>query len=408
MEHFLTFLTSPLGIGVIGSLIAAAIVAALKWGKDWFRRSWRFVTRYRPRVPRETIRAIPNVHETWWALGSMNGKPAMQVVARWHITNIIDAPVFLLRAFLLHPRTEAQMVLVGHPDRNVYGRYPIEPGSTTEGSTDFWIVPPIRKEGEELNATIVLVDQYGNEHKVKGVVFRGPVPKQPKPIGPPIESLHIIVDPIEKEVAAVLKAEVERYRQCGRTVGGLGSVHTVYQGRTMTGIGTEWREANSPKNQSIALDPDAARIESDNADALQKLYEQLPASDQPRFVWALLNRMWRDKEYAPVGYLILLTLFRVGHLPEVLITAKNQLQKDSAYGFSDLLRLLDGLLRLKHPLFTPELLDEVERFVDGIEEHTFGIRERLAAIRAHRLAAGQVPVRIEAPRAQTKSPEEAQ
>lgn len=79
-------------------------------------------------------------------------------------------------------------------------------------------------------------------------------------------------------------------------------------------------------------------------------------------------------------------LFRIGRLPDALQTAKRDLQGDGALGFSDLLRLLDGLLRFEHPAFTPDLLDEVERFVEGIQEHTFNIRERIAAIRAFRLA----------------------
>jgi hypothetical protein len=94
-------------------------------------------------------------------------------------------------------------------------------------------------------------------------------------------------------------------------------------------------------------------------------------------------------EYAPVGYFILLVLHRVCHLSDVLLVAKGQLEGDKAYGFSDLLRLLDGLLRFRHPEFSLEQLDEVERFVDGVEEHTFGIRERLAAIRAYRLGRPQ-------------------
>jgi hypothetical protein len=402
MEHLLNFVTSQWGIGIICSLTASSIIASVKRAREFCRTLWYRLTRYRPQVPRETIRAIPNVHETWWAMGSMNGKPTMQVVARWHVTNIINAPVFILRAFVLHPRTEAQMVLVRHPDRNVYGHYPIEPGATTEASTNFWIMPPIRKEGEHLKAAIVLVDQYGNEHKVNNVIFRGPAPRQPNPIGPPGELIHSIQDPLEKEVAAVLKAEVTRYSQCGRRVGGLGSVQTTYQNQTVKGIGSDWRESDSPKAQLTVADPDNARIESDNADALQKLYSRLGTEEQPRFVEVLLKRLSRDTEYAPVGYLILLVLFRIGHLPEVLQVAKSDLQNDGAYGFSDFQRLLDGLLRLKHPMFTTSLLDEVERFIEGIHDE-FVIHQRLAAIRAHRVALGQIPERIEPPQAQLRT-----
>jgi hypothetical protein len=106
-----------------------------------------------------------------------------------------------------------------------------------------------------------------------------------------------------------------------------------------------------------------------------------------RFVTALLERLSRSTDYASVGYLILLVLFRIGGLSEALETAKKNLQKDEAYGFSDPLRLLDGLLHFEHQSFTLELLDQIEKLVESIEENTFNIQERIAAIRAFRLAA---------------------
>jgi hypothetical protein len=169
---------------------------------------------------------------------------------------------------------------------------------------------------------------------------------QPRP-----ESLHLIFDSVEKEVAAVLTAELSRYQQCGRRVGGLGSVQTTYRNETFAGIGRDWRAPDSPKNQSIVLDPDAARIDSDNADALQKFYDRLAAKERQRFVWALRNRLWKNTEYAPVGSFILLVLHRVGHSSAVLLVAKGQLEGDKASGFSDLLRLLDGLLRFRTRVF---------------------------------------------------------
>jgi len=69
-----------------------------------------------------------------------------------------------------------------------------------------------------------------------------------------------------------------------------------------------------------------------------------------------------------------------------LNTAKIHLQGDSAYGFSDLLILLSGLLRYEHPRFSNDMLDDIEQFLEGIKEFTFRIREKLLVIRAFRLA----------------------
>jgi hypothetical protein len=226
------FLKTPAGIITSLTTIIGAVAAVWKWGKGVLQAVWHRFTRYRPRVPRETLRLVLKPRETWWYIGSMNDEPVMQVVSHWYVTNISDKPVEVLRAFLTKPRTEGLMVLVRHPKDNIYGRYQIQQGATTELSADFWVQPPVQEVGKDFVATVVVLDQFGNEHRVKNVVFRGQKPPQQKTDQPRPESLHIIFDPVEKEVAAVLKAELSRYQQCGRRVGGLGSVQTTYLNQT--------------------------------------------------------------------------------------------------------------------------------------------------------------------------------
>lgn len=367
-------------LGIVGM-----IWVALKYGNGFLVKAWCFFTRFRPKIPRETIRVLPQLRAQWWSMGTLDGKPAMHIVGDWFVTNITDDRIFILGTRLTRPRIDGR-VLVKHPDKELYGRFPILPRATTEIRADFWIRPPICKEGKDFKTAIILIDQFRNEHKVKDAVFKGPRPKEIRKDEPAGESIYSIKDPIEKEIVAVLKAELARYRECGRRVGGLGSIQTSYQGgRAMPGVGAEWRDVNSPKNQSIDPSPESAWIESDNAAALGKLYRGLNTDEEKRrFISLLLKRLSRQTEYAPVGYLILFVLFHFGQLPETLRTAKRDLQGDGAFGFSEFVRLLDGLLRFKHPSFTTDLLDEVERFTEGIEE-TFRISERVAAIRAFRL-----------------------
>lgn len=51
--------------------------------------------------------------------------------------------------------------------------------------------------------------------------------------------------------------------------------------------------------------------------------------------------------------------------------------------------LLNGLLRYRHPDFTNEMLDDIERFLVGLKKHPFQIPEKLAAIRTARLMASR-------------------
>ncbi len=386
VEEFLR--TNQPSITALAAIFAISIALSSfsKRVRSAFRRVWHWLMRRRPSLPRETLRFQPKLRGLRWHMGSANGEPAMQVVGDFYATNIVDLPARILSARIVSPRRARTEGFVDLQSSNE-----ILPTITVHMRAHFWVQPPVRREGQDFTATLLFTDQFNNDHRVKNVIFKGPKPQESKRDRPVLESIHAISDPIERDIVAVLKAEINRYRDCGRQVGGLGSVQVMYKGQPVRGIGTEGRQTDSPQNQSIILDPEQSLIESDNAAALLNLYQRLRddagGSDEKRsqFVAALLKRLSRNTEYAPVSYLILLVLFRIGRLPDALHTAQSNLQKDSAYGFSDLLRLLDGLLRFEHPSFTLELLDETERFVEDIEEYAFRIQERIAAIRALRL-----------------------
>lgn len=368
---------------VIG--ILSGVITLTEWGRNQWKKFWHFVSHYRPKVPRKTVRLVSQHHRNWWHLGSSKGKPTMQVVCDWYITNVSDVDVLICEVSLRKPKTIGH-IFVRHPQQDIYGRYPIPPGCTTEASADFWIQPPVRKENEPLVADIDFVDQFGNSHRVRKVEFRPRPKKKEEPMAPQMEIISDISNPVEREVVAVLQAEINHYKDCGRKVGGLGSIQTTYQGRSYCGVGTDWRKADSPELQAIVPDPENAKIESDNASILIKFYYSLEKQQQNDFVESLLKRLSRKTAYAPVGYFILFVLYRIRHLNKALETAKKELQGDSAYGFSDFLRLLDGLLKYDYPEFLTEMLNDIEQFLKGVKEHTFGISERLLAVRAFLLA----------------------
>jgi len=365
--------------------ILSGVITLTEWGRNRWKKLRHFLTRYRPKVPRETLRVIPQYHHIWWSLGSSKGEPAMQLVCDWYITNVSDVDVLICEVSLRKPETTGNM-FVRHPERDIYGRYPIPPGSTTEARADFWVQPPICKENEPLVADIDFLDQFGNSHRVRKVKFQPRPKKKKEPMTPEMEIVSDISNSVEREVVGVLQAEINRYTDCGRKVGGMGSVQTSYQGRSYCGVGADWRKADSPELQAIIPDPENANIESDNASVLIKFYNSLKNQQQNDFVESLLKRVSRETPYASVGYFILFVLYRIGHLNRALETAKKELQGDSAYGFSDFLRLLDGLLKYEYPKFSIEMLNDIEQSLKGIKEYTFRISERLLAVRAFLLA----------------------
>lgn len=127
-------------------------------------------------------------------------------------------------------------------------------GTADELHALFWVVPRLAKQGRPFRATLLLTDQFENTRRVK-VSFAPPrvLPQTPEPTR---EQLSAIQDPIEKGVAAVLQAELARYRTNGRREGGLGSVTITYNGQTLRG-GGDFREVGSARNQLIVPTPRA-------------------------------------------------------------------------------------------------------------------------------------------------------
>ncbi len=162
-------------VTIISGILAiiGMVYAFLKWGRPVLRRMLELILGQNPRLPRETLSFVVSLHSnmTWWHMGKMKGKPAMQVVAKIHVTNNTDSEMLLLRAYIHKPRTEGH-VSVRSPYENIYGGYPILPHRTTDVSCDFFIYPPVREVGQSFTATVVIVDQYGKKHKIKNIYFK--------------------------------------------------------------------------------------------------------------------------------------------------------------------------------------------------------------------------------------------
>jgi len=347
-------------------------------------------------APKTSLRlAAKSEGNCWWHMGRKRDDPTMQVVGSMFVTNIASVPVRIPQAelrygFLGRKRVSGMVMVSRGLHENMHGMYDIAPNETRNLTFDFWVYPPVVEVSEPFIAhSVRFFDQFGNVHKVKRLRFASThvdPPSQPKE---PEEFPYEIVDPVEKEIVSVLKAELVRYQMCGRLAGGLGSVHIVYQGRSFTGMGSDSWTPNSPMNQLIVNDPESAVLKSDNLEALVAFYGRLGSDkEKERFVAVLIDRLDSKRGYLAVSYFIVCVLSCVGLLGDALRKAKRDLPDGEArvFGLSNVLMLLNGLLKYRHPDFTNEMLDEIERTVHGLKEHPFLIPAKIAAIRASRLA----------------------
>ena len=85
---------------------------------------------------------------------------------------------------------------------------------------------------------------------------------------------------------------------------------------------------------------------------------------------------------------------RSGSMVNALRKAREDLPtgENRVFGLSNVLMLLNGMLRYRHLDFSDGDLDEIERTIHGLDEHPFLIPIKISAIRASRLA-GRPPAR---------------
>lgn len=164
--------------------ILGALAAFTKWGRSQCRRAWRLFTRFRPKVPRETLRIIPDQHRNWWCVGSCDGEAGMQINFTCLVTNISDCNIMVWEVTIKKPNTLGH-VLLYPPLSNGYGTNWIPPGRTLKGTADFWIRPVLCQENQAFIADIDFLDQFGNRHRVREVRFRPEPGKRTAPAATP-------------------------------------------------------------------------------------------------------------------------------------------------------------------------------------------------------------------------------
>jgi hypothetical protein len=353
---------------------------------------------------RKDVRASKKIHPTvkagWWGIHKQDdGTYVTQFTVDLAVKNISDTSVGLMSARVIKPRIKGQVasnsVMVRHQTAEVHGtpvglHYRCEPGTVTPARVAIMIKAQAPYDHQlDLAITLGLIDDEGREQRVRAVCKGHP--KLPtKATLPKKESQHDIADPIEKQIVAVLQSEAGRYALNNRKSGGLGSIHMVYRGQALHSFASDPFVLNTPINQILIIDPDAAVIASDNLAALENFYQRLDSDDaRRRFLDALTSRVKQDSEYAKVAYFIAAVLWRTKNLDLGLKAIGRALDEDdrSSYGVGNVLMLLNGFLRYRHTEFTEIELDAIERFIQPLEGGVFHIPDKIAAIRALRLLA---------------------
>ena len=167
---------------VIIGAVAAIITIVGGFYKAWqigVRGFWEYfkfsIARAYWKIPKKTL-VILSAHERhiWWHMGGVSGKPAMQIVGDFYFTNISSEPVPVLKTFLTVYYTKWGFIPFSKQvEGNVFGsKTSLLPHCTMECRADWWITPPVKKEGEKLRGRACFIDNLGNEHWTQVLMWR--------------------------------------------------------------------------------------------------------------------------------------------------------------------------------------------------------------------------------------------
>lgn len=171
-------------IATIVGIVSTGVVILQNFTKviDWIAGKWQrlFGSNTSPNefpIPKRSLILQPARHPRTcrWHEGTTGQddqrRPIMFIVGGFTVTNITKYNVVITGAKMRRPRMRGSAMTKAH-DQNLYdSRHHIPPGALTEVHFDFIIDPPIRLKGEAFSADIAIVDQFGNDHWEKKVIF---------------------------------------------------------------------------------------------------------------------------------------------------------------------------------------------------------------------------------------------
>lgn len=320
--------------------------------------------------------------ENTWHRVTRNDKQFIYIRLHWTITNALSYDLTVVNSFLVKPTYSPGRVLIKHTQSDMWGSYTIPQGYTTDVETIFHIdTKYIKHDADTLRLNVEFEDPFGKRFSKRNIVVKHVKTAQSvRKTKPQTEDISKIKDKAERQVVSVLKNELEQYRVLGRKEGRLGSVNWPKGS-------LEWRDNGKPI-EFVFHHSNRTNVTSEHVVAITKLYNRLHNKKKKALMKALLERINRKSEYRDSGYLILFTLFELGALDKGLVRAFNSLRGDSAYGYSDVLHMLDMLLAFRYDEFKDSDLIAIEEIASASKDNNmFSILQRVNAIRVKRLIA---------------------
>jgi hypothetical protein len=152
---------------------AVAIIGALgsifRWGLKPVRWVWSKLPQRspHPNVSRP-LRFVQDEQQSFWGPAGRGEEQGTQIAGRWHVTNISDQDVILLKARLDGRQTEFGHVATEGLSDRLYGfTYPIHAHRIARVTANLTYFPAIQTGRAPLIADVIFTDNFENEHRVR-------------------------------------------------------------------------------------------------------------------------------------------------------------------------------------------------------------------------------------------------
>jgi hypothetical protein len=166
-------------VGIVAILVALGSV--LRWGLKPVRWAWSTVTSFsrhrvgeRPQsLETRPLRFVQNEHASFWGPSKKGDAHGTHIQGHWHVTNISDRAIALLRA-----RLDGYQDDYGHViTEGVRGEAhllapPIPAHHMAMVTVNLMYFPPIGIGVEPLLADVIFTDNYEDEHRVRSAKFK--------------------------------------------------------------------------------------------------------------------------------------------------------------------------------------------------------------------------------------------
>jgi len=135
---------------------------------SWLLRRWR-LHKQKP----SPLAFVANDNQSRISRAQAGERVGSHAVAHFHVTNVSDYDVVLLKARLVGISHEYSGVSTAAGPQNMYdSRHPVRARSMGEVMVNFTIFPQAKVKKGTLIRDVIFTDNYGNEHRVRAVRFK--------------------------------------------------------------------------------------------------------------------------------------------------------------------------------------------------------------------------------------------